>query len=195
VSAEGGSAGSGNGDGRKTPSGNVSPGKRLTPRKHRKKKKHHSPTKVGASASEDVHRSAQVRRNILGMGTHFPTKLLILNVHGTLLDCSLLSERNPNVNIRMSTRSLTRRIVFRPCLIEFIDKCFKNFRVGFWGIKSSANMEDVLGEVMKQFSGLDTHKPLFCWSAKECEEVIENNGVSKRKKTFVESVEDLARME
>ena len=63
-----------------------------------------------------------------------------------------------------------------------MDNCFKNFRVAFWGIKSSANMEDVLAELMRRFKGLDTHKPLFCWSAKECEEVVENIGVSKWRK-------------
>ena len=120
--------------------------------------------------------------NIERIGTQFPTKLLIFNVHGTLFDCSLLSEPNSNTFIRMTTRSLTGRIVFRPCLTEFIDKCFKNFRVAFWGIKSNANMEDVVAEMMRKFGGLNSHKPLFCWLAKQCEEVIENIGVSKWKK-------------
>jgi hypothetical protein len=56
VSVEGG-----NGDGRIHPSGNVdiahplSQGKRVTPTKPKKKNKHSSPTKVGASASQDAH--------------------------------------------------------------------------------------------------------------------------------------------
>ena len=123
-----------------------------------------------------------MRSDIERIGAHSPPKLLIFNVHGTLLDCSLLSEPNPNTSIRMTRRSLTRRIVFRPCLSEFIDKCFKNFRVAFWGVKSSANMEDVLAEIMRKFTGLDTHKLFFCWSGKDCEELMENIGVSKWKK-------------
>ena len=182
VSEEGGSGGLGSADGRKRTSENVSPGKRLAPRKARKKKKHNSPTRVGASASQEVPPSDQVSSDIERIGTHFPPKLVIFNVHGTLLDCSLLSEPNPNTSIRMTRRSRTRRIVFRPCLLEFIDKCFKNFRVAFWGIKSSANMDDVLAVIMRKFTNLDTHKPLFYWAAKECEEVVENIGVSKWKK-------------
>ena len=44
----------------------------------------------------------------------------------------------------MTTKSLTRRFAFRPWLIEFLDMCFKNFRVAFSGIKSLSNMEDVV---------------------------------------------------
>ena len=116
------------------------------------------------------------------IGAQNPVKLLIFNVHGTLLDCSLLSEPNPNTSIRVTTRSSTRRIVFRPWLSEFIDKCFKNFRVAFWGIKSTSNMEDVVASMMRRFNGLGSHKPVFIWSAKECEEASENIGVSKWKK-------------
>ena len=107
---------------------------------------------------------------------------MIFNVHGTLADCSLLSEPNPNTSIRSTTQSKTRRTVFRPCLTEFIDKCFKNFRVAFWGIKSSAHMEDVLAEIMRKFKDMDTHKPLFCWSVKDLEVDNDNIGVSKWKK-------------
>ena len=82
----------------------------------------------------------------------------------------------------MTTKSLTRRFVFRPWMIEFIDRCFKTFRAAFWGIKSLTNMEDVVAEMMWKFEGLDSHKPMFCWSAKECEEITENVGVSKWEK-------------
>ena len=57
VSVEGGSGGSGYGNGRKQTPGIVSPGKTLTPRKARKKKKLNSPTAVGGSASQGVHPS------------------------------------------------------------------------------------------------------------------------------------------
>lgn len=188
VSEEGGSGGSGNGDIRKKASGDVdvvkpqSPGKRVTPKKPRKKKRHITSPKVGASGSQDVTAIDQVSSDHNGVGLHFPTKLLIFNVHGTLADCSLLSEPNPNTSIRSTTRSSTRRIVFRPCLMEFLDKCFKDFKVAFWGIKSQANMEDIVAEIMRKFKGLGTHKPLFCWSAKDLEEDNENIGVAKWKK-------------
>ena len=116
------------------------------------------------------------------IGTNFAPKLLIFNIHGTPLDCSLLSEPNPNSSIRMTTKSLTHRFMFRPWVIEFINKCFKNFRVAYWGIKSLTNMEDVVAEMMRKFEGLDSHKPMFCWSAKECEENTEKFDTSKWKK-------------
>ena len=74
------------------------------------------------ACSNNAHPIDQVNNNIKRIGTHSATKLLIFNVHGTLLDCSLLAE--PNTFIRMVRQSLTRRIVFRPWLTNVIDKCF-----------------------------------------------------------------------
>ena len=188
LAVEGGSGGSGNGEGRCIQSGNVdmapplSFGKRATPPKPRRKNKHHSPSRVGGSGSQEAHPREQVSSDIERIGTHFSVKLLIFNVHGTLLDCSLLTEPNPNTSIRVTTRSSTRRMVFRPWLVEFIDKCFRNFRVAFWGIKSTSNMEDVVASMLRKFSGLGSHKPVFVWSAKECEEDSGISGVSRWKK-------------
>ena len=185
---EGGSGGSGNGEGRCIRSGIVdmapplSPGKRATPTKPRRKNKHHSPNRVGGSGSQEAHPREQVSSDIERIGTHLPVKLLIFNVHGTLLDCSLLTEPNPNTSIRVTTRSPTRRMVFRPWLVEFLDKCFRNFRVAFWGIKSTSNMEDVVASMLRKFGGMGSHKPVFIWSAKECEEASGNIGVSKWRK-------------
>jgi hypothetical protein len=39
-------------------------------------------------------------------------QLLIFNVHSTLLDCSLLAEKNLNISIRSSIKTATRRVVF-----------------------------------------------------------------------------------
>ena len=167
-SVEGGSGWSGSGDGRIPTSGNVdmaqplSPRKRVYPNKTKRKNKHNSPTKVGASANQDVHPSDQVSTDLKRIGTHSPTKLSIFNVHGTFLDCSLLSEPNPNTSICMITDALTRRFVFTPWLIKFIDRCFKNFRVAFWHIKNKSNIEDVVVEMMRKFEGLDSHKPMYC---------------------------------
>jgi hypothetical protein len=63
-------------------------------------------------------------------------KLLVVNVHGTLLDCSFLIDKNPNAAIRPTIRTEKRRVIFCPCLIEFMTKYFLKFHVSFWGTKS-----------------------------------------------------------
>ena len=64
-----------------------------------------------------------------------PTKLLIFNVHGTHLDTSLLTEPNPNLVIWVTKKTTTRRFVYRPWMIEFLQRCFQFFKVAFWGQK------------------------------------------------------------
>ena len=150
--------------------------------KTRRKKKQKSATNVETSASQGTLPDDQVSTELEVIGTNSATKLLIFNIHGTLVDCSLLSESNPNSNIRITRKSLTRRIVFRPWLTEFLDMCFSKFKVVFWGIKSLRNMEEVVAEMMRRFEGMESHKPLFCWSAKECEDVSHNSGKPKWKK-------------
>jgi hypothetical protein len=53
------------------------------------------------------------------------TKLLIFNVHNTLLDTNLLTSPNPNCKIRMTKKTTTRRFVFRPWMMEFLGRCLK----------------------------------------------------------------------
>ena len=167
LAVEGGTGGSGNGEGRLDGSGNVdmalplSPGKNVPPTRPRRKNKHHSPNKVGGSGSQEAQPNDQVSSDIERIGAQNPVKLLIFNVHGTLLDCSLLSEPNPNTSIRVTMRSSTRRMVFRPWLSEFIDKCFRHCRVAFWGIKSTSNMEDVVDSMLRKFNGLGSHNQCF----------------------------------
>ena len=107
-----------------------------------------------------------------------PTKLLIFNVHGTLLDTSLLTQPNPNPNIRVTKKTKTRRFVFRPWMMEFLGRCFRTFRVAFWGIKSSSYMEDVLHEILPVFEHMEGHTPIFSWSAKDCELTQESEDVT-----------------
>ena len=187
VSGEGNSGRLGSGDDRTLGSGDVNLPTPLSPLKRvetksRRKKTPKSPTNVETSASQEAHAHDKVSTDLGLIGTNSPTKLLIFNIHGTLVDSSLLSESNPNSNIRSTRKSLTRRIVFRPWLTEFLDRCFKNFKVAFWGIKSLGSMEDELAEMMQRFEGMDSHKPLFCWSAKECVDVSNNSGKPKWKK-------------
>ena len=80
-----------------------------------------------------------------------PTKLLIFNVHGTFLDTSLLTQPNPNPNIRVTKKTTTRRCVFRPWMIDFLRRCMKKFRVAFWGIKSREYMDEVLHDILPVF--------------------------------------------
>jgi hypothetical protein len=63
--------------------------------------------------------------------TYARLHLLIFNIHGRLLDCSLLSEKNPNSKIRTTIKTETCRIVFRPWLIDFLSRCINNFVVAF----------------------------------------------------------------
>ena len=150
--------------------------------KTRGKKKQKSPTIVETSVSQDASQHDKVSTDLRLIGTNSATKLLIFNVHGTLVDSSLLSESNPNSNIRTTRKSLTRRHVFRPWLTEFLDRCFTTFKVAFWGMKSIGSMEDEVAEMMHRFEGMDSHKPLFCWSAKDCVDVSNNSGKPKWKK-------------
>ena len=97
------------------------------------------------------------------------TKLVIFNVHGTLLDTSLLIEPDPNCNIRVTKQTYRRRFVFRPWMMEFLGRCFKMFKIAFWDAKSSEYMEEVLEEILPAFAHLEGHTPSFMWSGKDCE--------------------------
>ena len=59
------------------------------------------------------------------------SKLLVFNVHGTLLDCSLLYKKNPNTKIGASAYAASRRIVCRPWMAEFLNQYFLSFEVAF----------------------------------------------------------------
>jgi hypothetical protein len=98
-------------------------------------------------------------------------KLLIFNVHGTLLDCSLRSETNPNSKIRPTLKTQRRRVVHRPWLQPFLSKCFLNFTVAFWGSKSKEYMDDVVPTLMEGRKVSHQFAPLFTWSGKDCEAV------------------------
>ena len=48
------------------------------------------------------------------------SKFLIFNVHGTLLDYSLLDERNPKNRIRPTLKASGRRVICKPWMGEFL---------------------------------------------------------------------------
>jgi hypothetical protein len=96
-------------------------------------------------------------------------KLVIFNIHGSLLDCSLLAERNPNATIRSSMETRSKRVIFRPWLIEFLRRCFINFNVAFWGSKSEGYMDEIAAVVLSWLKDGQMFEPLFVWSGKQCE--------------------------
>ena len=59
-------------------------------------------------------------------------------------------------------------------MMEFLGRCFKIFKLAFWGIKGSEYMEEVLCEILPVFDHLESHKSIFLWSAKDCE-IIQNS--------------------
>ena len=85
-------------------------------------------------------------------------KLVIFNVHGTLLDSSLRVENNPNSKIRPTVKTKSRRVVFKSWLHAFFSRCFIHFAVAFWGNKSAAYMDEVVPTMM----GWNVGGPQFC---------------------------------
>jgi hypothetical protein len=71
-------------------------------------------------------------------------KLVVFNVHGMLLDCSLLFDKNPNTSIWPTLRTTTRGVISQPSLIDFLTRCFVHFEVAFWGSKSEVYMDDII---------------------------------------------------
>jgi hypothetical protein len=114
-----------------------------------KKKTAVSPTKVnagegvGEGGGSDVTCGSGLQILIAENRKIIP-KLVIFNIHGTLLDCSMRKEKNPNPNIRYTVQTESRKVVFRPGLREFLSKCFINFTVAFWGSKNESYTDDVL---------------------------------------------------
>ena len=156
-----------------------SPGKGVSSISCPKSPKTKSPRKIGDSGADHVAHDGQVSPTAsLNMSSIADppnvTKLLILNVHGTLLDTTLLTQQNPNPNIRVSKKTTTRRLVYRPWMMEFLGMCFKFFKVAFWGRKSIQYMEEILREILPVYSHLEGHKPMFTWAAKDCEVIQES---------------------
>jgi hypothetical protein len=103
-------------------------------------------------------------------------KLLIFNVHGTLLDCGLLSEKNPNSTIKSSVKTKTHRVVFRPWLKDFLSRCFKHFAVAFWGSKSESYTQEIVPAMLAATEVDVEYAPLFVWSGIESEPVDFHDG-------------------
>jgi hypothetical protein len=133
-----------------------------------------SPTKVNAGEGVGEGGGSDV---ICGSGLHSliaenmkrSPKLVIFNIHGSLLNCSMRKEKNPNPNIRYIVLTESRRVVFRPGLREFLSKCFINFTVAFWDSKSESYTNDVMLALLGRVERPVKYCPLFVWSGKNCE--------------------------
>ena len=158
-------------------------GKSVSPESVSKNPKTVSPTKIGDIGGSQSAPGGQVSPPTSALMSSIaepynPSHLLIFNVHGTLLDTSLVTQQNPNTAIRVTKKTTTRRFVFRPWMMEFLGRCFKKFRVAFWGSKSKEYMEEVLREILPVFSHLEGHEPLFTWSVKDCELIEKSEDVT-----------------
>jgi hypothetical protein len=144
--------------------------------KKQKKPAQPSPPKVDAPALDVDEASTQVSSDNIVAPPESPlrvekSKLLVFNVHGTLLDSSLLQDTNPNSSIRYTMRTPTRRVVCRPWMAELLCRCFAHFEVAFWGNKSTAYMEEVVPAMLRRVNESGNVVPLFVWSQRECEPI------------------------
>jgi hypothetical protein len=75
------------------------------------------PSKLGGNDAQNNAPGTEVRPNEWSFfptipEPYNPTILLIFNVHDSLLDTSLLTQPNPNPNIRVTKKTKTPRFVF-----------------------------------------------------------------------------------
>jgi hypothetical protein len=63
------------------------------------------------------------------------SKLLVFNVHGTLLDCSSVEDPNPNPSIRYTLKTMTRRVVCRHGWWTSFLTISRNLRLRFGGAR------------------------------------------------------------
>ena len=131
----------------------------------------HAVTAIPASNSDNSDKVEGALNFPLSMNGRGKDKLVIFNVHGTLVDSSLIAEKNPNSKIRPTIKTTTRRVVFRPWLRAFLSRCSLHFSVAFWGSKSAAYMDEVVPAMIGGISAGSECLPLFVWSAKDCEPV------------------------
>jgi hypothetical protein len=136
----------------------------------KKKKASKSPVKVRAPIVQEEQQPQHVKLFRKPRACDYlPLKLLVFNVHGTLLDCSLLLDKNPNPTLRPTFKIENRRVLICPWLSELLCKCFKNFRVGFWGSKSKRYMDEMVPTLLGRVRSPEPLVPAFVWSQKECD--------------------------
>jgi hypothetical protein len=80
-------------------------------------------------------------------------------------------DKNPNPKLRPTFRTKNRRVPIRPWMSEFLSKCFKNFKIGIWGSKNKAYMDEMVHAMLGRVKSRELLQPAFVWSQKECEEL------------------------
>jgi hypothetical protein len=138
-----------------------------------------STEEAGAGKSEEPQTKVRSKaaRRMGSAGEAKDRKLVVFNLHGTLVDSSLLADKNPNSAIRATVTTENRRLTFRPWLVKFLVRCFLNFNVSFWDSKSEVYMQEVLATVLGRTKEITNCTPLFVWSGKECEVTACEDGV------------------
>jgi hypothetical protein len=102
------------------------------------KRKRRPATKVDAITGVSVEETGKIRCEDITGPRIAPLagdtlKLIIFNIPGTLMDCSLLREKNPNPSVRTTLNMATRRVVFRPWLQEFFVQVLQELCCGILG--------------------------------------------------------------
>jgi hypothetical protein len=138
-----------------------------------KKKPLKSPKKLRTSGPEEEDTTKQVTicSIPLDIALRDPNKLLIFNVHRTLLDSSILSDPNPTSKIKITFKTKNRRLTLRPGLPDFLQKCFKTYVVAFWGSKSRIYMDEIVSAMLERVKCPAAIVPAFIWSQKHCEAI------------------------
>jgi hypothetical protein len=54
---------------------------------------------------------------------------------------------------------------------ELLSKSFKNFRIGFWGSKNKAYMDEMVPALLGRVKSREPLQLAFVWSQKECKEL------------------------
>ena len=118
--------------------------KEATPKE--KKKPPKSPKKLCMSSpkEENTAKRVTILNILLDIALRDPKTLLVFNVHGTLVDSSLLSDPNPTSKIKRTFKTKNHRFTLWPGLPNFLQKCFKTYAVAFWGSKSRSYMDEVV---------------------------------------------------
>ena len=150
--------------GSKSPVDVAAPGMKIEEAAPQKKKKPpKSPKKLRTSSQEEDDSAKQVTiRCIPGDITlQDSKKLLIFNVHKTLLDSSLLSDPNPTSTIKVTFKTKHCRFTPQPGLADFLWKCFKTYVVAFWGSKSRNYMDKVILAMLERLKYLVAVVPAF----------------------------------
>jgi hypothetical protein len=155
-----------------SPSPRKGPSPSTTTSSKRTKKPHPSPKKVhtqGGVVEDALTKVSRMGCDEPMSGCRSPCwkKLLIFYVHGTLLDYSLLAERNTNSRIQYTWKTATGRVVCRPWMKEFLVHCFIHFNVAFWDSKSAAYVTNIVPALMAKLTVETDFRPRFVWSDKE----------------------------